>query len=78
MTTDVRERLQRIGDAFESLKEKFEKSINVVGAMTEAIKYVGGYVRDRRAERKSAPRKKKAKGEKEEEDADEEDVEDTV
>ena len=64
---DVRERINRVMSALDTLKEKFERSLNIFAGIAEGIKYVGSYVMDRRSERRtSSPHKKKAQKAKEE------------
>lgn len=64
MTKDLREQVSRFLSIFDTLKEKFERSLNIFAGIAEGVKYVGSYLMDRRSSRRSAPkRKKQEKGE---------------
>jgi len=65
MTKDVRSQINRFLSAFDTLKEKFERSLNIFAGIAEGVKYVGSYLVERRGERRTAPQKRK-KHEKEE------------
>lgn len=65
MTKDMRDKVNHVMGIFDTLKEKFERSLNIFAGIAEGVKYVGNYLMDRRSERRaSQPRKKKhVKGE---------------
>ena len=67
---DAREKMNRIMGAFDTLKEKFERSLNIFAGIAEGVKYVGSYLMDRRSERRANPSKRK-KPEKVREEAEE-------
>mgnify|MGYP001591748508 CR=1 FL=1 len=69
MAKDAREKMNRVLGAFDTIKEKFERSLNMFAGIAETVKYAAGYVIDRRSTRRSAPKRKKQ--EKEEESAEE-------
>ena len=57
---DFRERLQKIGSALEEIKEKFTSSLSIFSGLADGVKYVVGYLVDRRNEhRTTAPPKRK-------------------
>lgn len=68
MTKDMREKVNHVMGIFDSLKEKFERSLNMFAGIAEGIKYVGSYVMDRRSSRRSAPKRKKQEKEEEAEE----------
>ena len=72
MTKDVREKMNRFLSAFDSLKEKFEKSMGIFSGIAEGVKYVGSYLMDRRGERKTIKKKKHEKKEEEGEQSEDE------
>lgn len=73
MTKDVRGQVQRFMGALDTLKEKFERSLNIFAGIAEGVKYVGSYLVDRRSERRaSSPKRKKHEKVKEEDESGEE------
>lgn len=66
---DFRGRLAQIGSALDEIKEKFASSLSIFSGLADGVKYVVGYLMDRRGERRStgSRRKKHEKTEEEEE-----------
>ena len=64
MTKDMREKMNRVMGAVDTIKEKFEHSLNMFAGIADGVKYAASYVMDRRSSRRASPkRKKQEKGE---------------
>ena len=61
---DFRERIARIGSALEEIKEKFTSSLSIFSGLADGVKYVVGYLVDRRNEHRTAAPPKRKKHEK--------------
>src|SRR3989338_4412996 len=59
MTKDMREKVNHVMGIFDSLKEKFERSLNMFAGIAEGVKYAASYVMDRRSSRRASPKRTK-------------------